>query len=355
MTLYSLLRPLVFALDPETAHGLSLQGLKTGLVPRASAPDLRLRQNILGLDFASPVGLAAGYDKNGEVIAGALALGFAFVEIGTVTPRPQDGNPRPRVFRLESDRAIVNRLGFNNQGFAAVHARLAARRAGGIVGVNVGANRDSPNRAADYAAGIARFADVASYITINISSPNTPGLRDLQEGDALADLLTRISAARGTAPRRVPVLLKIAPDLDDAALSMIVDRAVSSSAVDGLIVANTTLARTGLRDARAKEAGGLSGRPLFHRSTVVLAKVRRLVGRSLAIIGAGGVDSADAAWVKLAAGADLVQLYTGMVFAGPGLPGEITAGLAARLDREGIASIGDLVGSEADRWAAMEP
>ncbi len=282
---------------------------------------------------------------------GAFALGFGFVEVGTVTPRPQPGNPRPRVFRLERDGAIVNRLGFNNAGFDAVHARLAGRR-DGIVGVNVGANRDSADRAADYAAGVARFADVADYITLNVSSPNTPGLRDLQERNALADLLARVGEARAAAARRVPLLLKVAPDLDDAALAAIVEAAVEAG-IDGLIATNTTLARDGVSDPRGAEAGGLSGRPLFRRATSVLAKARKAAGDRLVLVGVGGVDSAAAAWEKFVAGADLVQLYTGMVFEGPDLPARIVEGLIRRLDRERVKSFADVVGSETDRWAAV--
>jgi dihydroorotate dehydrogenase len=270
-----------------------------------------------------------------------------------VTPRPQRGNPRPRLFRLEADGAVINRLGFNNDGFDAVHARLASRRRSGIVGVNVGANRDSGDRAADYAAGVARFADVADYIALNVSSPNTPGLRDLQERRALVDLLAAVTRARADAPRRVPVLLKIAPDLDDAALAAIVEEAVAAG-IDGLIATNTTLSRDGVTGGRAAEAGGLSGKPLFRRATAVLAKARRLASDRLVLVGAGGVDSAAAAWDKLAAGADLVQLYTGMVFAGPGLPARINRGLAERMDREGIGALAEVVGSDSRRWAEMK-
>jgi dihydroorotate dehydrogenase len=352
VTAYSILRPLLFALDPETAHRLSLQALRTGLLPAPAPPHPMLRQRLFGLDFANPVGLAAGYDKNAEVISGARALGFAFVEVGTVTPRAQAGNVRPRLFRLEGDGAVINRLGFNNDGFEAVHARLLSERPGGVVGVNVGANRESTDRAADYARGIERFADVAGYIAINISSPNTPGLRDLQEQRALADLLARAGEARADARRRVPLLVKLAPDLNDGALGAAIETAVAAG-IDGLIVANTTVARNGLRDARANEAGGLSGRPLFRRATTMIAKARRMAGGAVTLIGAGGVDSVETAWQKMAAGADLVQLYTGMVYEGPGLPARIVAGLQQRLDREGIASISEIVGSEADRWAAL--
>jgi dihydroorotate dehydrogenase len=326
---YDLLRPLLFALDPERAHRLALRALQSGLMPkRAGAADPRLARKLLGLDFPNPLGIAAGFDKNGEAIDGLFGLGFGFVEVGTVTPLPQAGNPRPRLFRLTADQAIINRLGFNNDGHDAVYRRLAARKHSGIVGVNLGANRDSSDRAADYVAGVTRFADVADYLAINVSSPNTPGLRDLQERGALAALLARVTAARDTASRRVPLLLKIAPDLDDAALAAIAETALEAG-IDGMIAANTTLAREGLRDPHAREAGGLSGRPLFQRSTTMLAKLRRLVGKDLVLVGAGGVDSAEAASAKIGAGADLVQLYTGLIFKGPRLPATILSGLAA--------------------------
>lgn len=326
--IYRLVRPLLFALDPETAHRVAIKALKAGIHPLAPAPDPRLRRRVLGLDFPNPVGLAAGFDKNGEVVDAALALGFGFVEVGTVTPQPQTGNPKPRMFRLTADRAIINRLGFNNEGHDAVHARLAARRRNGIVGVNLGANRDSTDRVADYVAGVERFADVADYLAINISSPNTPGLRDLQEREALTRLLDAIADARAGAAKSPPVLVKIAPDLDEAALAAIAGTVVASG-IDGMIVSNTTVARDGLIDrSHANEAGGLSGRPLFRRSTDMLARLRGLVGDSLALIGVGGIDSAEAARAKFAAGADLVQLYTGMVYEGPGLPSRIAAEIA---------------------------
>ena len=326
--IYRLIRPLLFALDPETAHSVAIAALKAGLYPRAPAHDPRLRQQVLGLDFPNPIGLAAGFDKNAEVVDAALAMGFGFVEVGTVTPLPQAGNPRPRMFRLTADRAIVNRLGFNSEGHEAVHARLAARERKGIVGVNLGANKDSADRVADYVAGVRRFADVADYLTINISSPNTPGLRDLQEKAALAGLLAAIGEARAAAPKPPAILVKIAPDLDEDALSAIVETVVAAG-IDGMIVSNTTIAREGLTDlTHAREAGGLSGRPLFRQSTDMLAAVRGLAGSRLVLVGAGGVDSAEAAKAKLAAGADLVQLYTGMVYEGPGLPARIAAGLA---------------------------
>jgi dihydroorotate dehydrogenase len=323
--IYGLIRPALFALEPEAAHRAAIRALALGLYRPAPAHDPRLNRRILGLDFPNPVGLAAGFDKNGEVPDAALALGFGFVEIGTVTPRPQGGNPRPRMFRAPADRAIVNRLGFNSEGHDAVHARLARRRRRGIVGVNLGANKESSDRIADYVTGARRFGDVADYLTINISSPNTPGLRDLQEKDALRRLLGEVGAARGS----VPVLVKIAPDLDDDALGGIVETVIAAG-IDGMIVSNTTLSRDGISDARlAAEAGGVSGRPLFAPSTKMLARVRRLAGDRLVLVGVGGIESGVAARQKLAAGADLVQLYTGMVYEGPGLPARIVAELAA--------------------------
>jgi dihydroorotate dehydrogenase len=322
--IYGLIRPALFALEPEAAHRAAIRALALGLYRPAPAHDPRLNRRILGLDFPNPVGLAAGFDKNGEVPDAALALGFGFVEIGTVTPRPQGGNPRPRMFRAPADRAIVNRLGFNSEGHDAVHARLARRRRRGIVGVNLGANKESSDRIADYVTGARRFADVADYLTINISSPNTPGLRDLQEKDALRRLLGEVGAARGS----VPVLVKIAPDLDDDALGGIVETVIAAG-IDGMIVSNTTLSRDGVSDPQlAAEAGGVSGRPLFAPSTKMLARARRLAGDRLVLVGVGGIDSGVAARQKLAAGADLVQLYTGMVYEGPGLPARIVAELA---------------------------
>ena len=350
MSLYRLARPALFTMDPETAHRMAIAALATGLRLPPPPADPRLVRRLLGLDFPNPIGLAAGFDKNAEVPDAVLALGFGFTEVGTTTPRPQEGNPRPRMFRLIEDRGVVNRLGFNNEGFAVAERRLAARPRTGIVGVNIGANRDSADRVADYAAGVGRFAGLADYLVINVSSPNTPGLRDLQERTALADLLGRAVAARDAAQRRVPLLLKIAPDLDDAALAEIAEAAVSAG-IDGVIATNTTIARQGVRSPLAAEIGGLSGRPLFRRSTAVLAKLRQRAGRDLVLVGAGGVDSAETAWAKLAAGADLVQLYTGMVYEGPGLPRRIVDGFSRRLDREGIASIAEVVGSETGRWA----
>ena len=282
----------------------------------------------MGLTFPNPVGLAAGFDKTGEAASGLLRLGFGFIEVGTVTPRPQAGNPKPRLFRLVKDDALINRMGFNNPGQDAVYANLTRRARRGIVGVNIGANRDSDDRVADYVAGVKRFADVADYIAINVSSPNTPGLRDLQEKEAIAGLLMRVAEARAAASNRVPILLKIAPDLNEQGLIAICDAAISAG-IDGMIVTNTTIARDGLSDAKlARETGGLSGRPLFERSTAMVRTVREIVGTTLAIVGSGGIDSAETAKAKLDAGADLIQVYTGMIYRGPDLPGQIVKGLA---------------------------
>jgi dihydroorotate dehydrogenase len=356
MSGYARIRPLLFALAPEGAHRLALRAIAAGLVPHARpSPDPRLRRHLLGLDFQNPLGLAAGFDKNAEAANALLGLGFGFVEVGTVTPRPQQGNPRPRLFRLERDEAIVNRLGFNNDGADLVHRRLAARRRHGIVGVNIGANRDSGDRITDYAAGVTRFADVADYLVINVSSPNTPGLRDLQEQAALVTLLAAATSARDRTGERTPILLKIAPDLDDRGLAAIAETALSAG-IEGMIVANTTTGREGVTDLRlAAEPGGLSGRPLFRRSTAMLAKLRRITKGRLVLVGAGGIDSPASAFAKIAAGADLLQLYTGLVFKGPSLPRQILGGLDRILSERGFASIADAVGTETERFAADAP
>lgn len=347
----------LFVFDPETAHGMSIAALKSGLVPACTVPaDPRLTVEIAGLSFANPLGMAAGYDKNAEVPDALLKLGFGFTEIGTVTPLPQSGNPRPRIFRLTADNAVINRLGFNNEGHDAAFARLSARQTRGIVGVNIGANKDSADRIADYVQGIRRFHALASYFTVNISSPNTPGLRDLQARESLAALLSAVLAARNelakSAPRR-PVFLKIAPDLTEEGLDDIAAEALAHD-LDGLIVSNTTLSRDGLTDRRhAGEAGGLSGRPLFARSTAVLARMRKRVGPAMPIIGVGGVSSAETMLEKVRAGADLVQLYSCMVYEGPSLPGRILRDLGPLLDREKAISIRSLRDSRLDHWLAQ--
>ena len=352
-----LARSALFRFDPETAHRLAIKGLALGLVPAAARAGRPLRSRVFDLDFPSPVGLAAGFDKNGEAIDGLLRLGFGFVEIGTVTPSSQPGNPKPRMFRLERDHAIINRLGFNNDGIAPVRERMPQRRGHGIVGVNIGANRDSTDRIADYVAGIEAFADLASYLAINVSSPNTPGLRDLQQKEALIELLRRAIAARDEATngrRSTPILLKIAPDLDPVALESIAETALGNG-IDGMIIANTTLSRDGLHSSRrSRESGGLSGRPLFRRSTVLLARMRKLVGPDLPLIGVGGVDSVETAWAKISAGANLVQIYTGMIYAGQGLADELNRGLALMIANHGLSSIAEAVGVETDRWAAED-
>jgi dihydroorotate dehydrogenase len=353
-------RPFLRALDPEDAHGLALKALR--LLPRTKPepdpPELRVRA--FGLNFPNPVGLAAGFDKDAVAPDALLRLGFGFVEIGTITPRPQAGNPKPRVFRLESDGAVINRLGFNNGGAPAALARLAARaNEGGIVGVNIGANRDSSDRAEDYVRLIETFAAVASYFTVNVSSPNTPGLRDLQQAKAFDDLLARVIDARERVRLRAgptPVLVKIAPDLTLADLDDVVGIA-RKHRVDGMIVSNTTISRPGSLGARDKagQAGGLSGRPLFKLSTRVLAETFVRAESQFPLIGVGGVDSSATAIAKIKAGATLVQLYTGLVYHGVGLVAEMKSGIAAAIKRGNRDSLAAMVGSDAaeitaDSW-----
>jgi len=352
-------RDLLFRLDPETAHGLSIRALKCGVVPHLPAPrDPRLAVRKCGLDFPNPLGMAAGYDKNGEVPDALLSLGFGFAEVGSITPRPQPGNPKPRIFRLPSDRAVINRLGFNNEGHDRCAARLSARRGrGGLVGVNIGANKDSADRIGDYEEGVRRFAALGSYLTVNISSPNTPGLRNMQARSELAELLSRVTAARaGLASAEEsarPILLKIAPDLVEAELEDIAAELVNHP-IQGVIVSNTTISRDGLAEAAlGRETGGLSGAPLFARSTAVLARMRRLLGPEMVLVGVGGVASADDALEKIRAGADLVQLYTGMIYGGPGLPARILRDMVGALDREGVPSVSALRDRHVERWASL--
>jgi dihydroorotate dehydrogenase len=345
-------RPLLRAMDPEDAHGLALRALRLAPLPKAVPDDARLAVRAFGLTFPNPLGLAAGFDKHGEVPDALLRVGFGFTEVGTVTPRPQPGNPRPRLFRLNADEAVINRFGFNSEGEAAVLARLAARAArGGIVGVNVGANKTTDDRGADYVRLIEAFAPVASYFTVNISSPNTPGLRDLQQAAALDDLLARVVAARDRVSLRAgdtPVLLKIAPDLTLSELDDVVAVARRRT-VDGMIVGNTTVARPHtLREAKtAQEAGGLSGKPLFELATRMLAETFVRVEGQFPLIGVGGIDSGAAALAKVRAGANLLQVYSALVFRGLGLVGEIKAALLAALDRHEARSLADLVGVDA--------
>jgi dihydroorotate dehydrogenase len=352
----ALLRPALFCVDAEQAHGLGIKALKTGLLPAPGIkPDSRLAVHAAGLVFPNPIGMAAGFDKNAEVTDALLRLGFGFTEAGTITPKPQQGNLRPRVFRLVEDRAVINRLGFNNEGHDAAFERLRSRnRSGGIVGVNIGANKDSADRIGDYVLGIRRFFALADYFTVNISSPNTPGLRDLQARSSLAELLSKVMVERDAQAaaigRTVPVFLKIAPDLAEGDLEDVA-AGVLANKVEGVIVSNTTLSRSGLTSPNQREAGGLSGMPLFEKSTIVLAKMRKLLGPDVALIGVGGVHSAATAFSKIEAGADLVQLYTGFIFEGPGLPAAIVCGLSDQLDQEGLKSIGDAKGRTTDIWA----
>ncbi|WP_379955952.1 quinone-dependent dihydroorotate dehydrogenase [Dongia sedimenti] len=335
-------------IDAERAHRLAIAALKTGLIGGDRRPDPAiLAQTVFGLAFPNPVGLAAGFDKDGEVYRQTLGLGFGFVELGSVTPKPQPGNPRPRLFRLTADRAVINRMGFNNQGMVAMAARLQGRdRARGIVGVNLGKNKDQADAAADYTAGTAALGPLADYLVINVSSPNTPGLRALQSRDALAALIAAVLEARARLARRPPLLLKIAPDLTDADRQDIADVALASG-LDGLIVSNTTLARPAGLDPRfAQEAGGLSGRPLFQPATEILRDLYRRTGGKLPIIGVGGIASAADAYAKIRAGASLVQVYSALVFEGPGLVQRIKDGLAALLARDGFANIADAVGAD---------
>ena len=341
--MYRLLRPLIFRLDAERAHRATIGALK--LIPTRRPPsfDGALTTSIAGLGFPSPVGLAAGFDKDGEVPAAMLGLGFGFVEVGTLTPQPQAGNPKPRLFRLAEDEAVINRLGFNNRGQAAAATRLAMRdHTRGVVGINIGANKESADRIADYAVGVRAMAPLADYLTINISSPNTPGLRDLQAGGELVELLAAVSEAR---MEGVPVFLKVAPDLEPGDHERIV-RAAIDSGIDALIVANTTLSRPPLRSRYGSEAGGLSGAPLRSLALDQLRRFRATSGGQLPLIAVGGIASAEDAWARIVAGASMVQLYSALVYHGPGLARRIVTGLAETLEREGIASIADAVGTE---------
>lgn len=353
---WPLVRSVLQGVDPERAHDMTIAALEN--VPtRAAAPDdPRLAVEAFGLRFPNPIGLAAGFDKDARVPDPLLRQGFGFVEVGSVTPKAQPGNPKPRIFRLPDQRGVINRLGFNNAGHQAALTRMS-QRAGrpGIVGVNVGANKDAADRAEDYAAGIRAFSNFANYITINISSPNTPGLRDLQARDALDDLLARSMAARDEARVRRPVLLKLAPDLALADLDDAVEVALARG-VDGLIVSNTTITRPpGLSGASVSETGGLSGAPLFRRATWMLAEAARRVEGRIPLVGVGGVHSAETAVAKIRAGASLVQIYTALIYEGPALLGAIKTGLLAELDREGAADLGALVGRDRDAVAAAGP
>ncbi|QNQ07760.1 quinone-dependent dihydroorotate dehydrogenase [Sphingomonas alpina] len=344
--LFSLIRPIVFALDAERAHGLTIALLAAwGGRGASHRADPILRTTIAGLDFASPVGLAAGVDKDGRAIDGFFGLGLGSVEIGTLTPLPQAGNPRPRIFRLREDRAVINRLGFNNGGIDAALPRASTARRKGVLGINVGANKDTADRIADYRIGVERAAQVADYVTINISSPNTPGLRDLQHGSALTELLAAADEARRIPIQRPSLFLKVAPDLNAREIDGIARAAIGHN-IDALIVSNTTLSRPGLKSAGAIETGGLSGAPLATLARQRLGDFRKATGAALPLISVGGIGSAEEAYARIRAGASLVQLYTALVYEGPGLPHRINQGLARLLRRDGFANITDAVGIE---------
>lgn len=334
-------------LDPEAAHRTTVRLLKAGMGAKARVADPRLATSVAGLDFSNPLGLAAGFDKDAEVPDAMLDLGFGFVEIGAVTPRPQPGNPRPRVFRLEKDRAVINRYGFNSGGLDAVTLRLRARKRRGVVGANLGANKESADRVNDYVLGVAALAGLVDFYTVNISSPNTPGLRALQGKAELSELLERVLAARASAAPETPVFLKIAPDLTDADKADIAALALETD-VDGVVIANTTIERPEILKSRhAKEAGGLSGRPLFAPSTALLREFYAVIGRSKPLIGVGGVFSARDAYEKILAGASLVQLYTALVYEGPALPARLLKELALLLESDGFESVAQAVGAGA--------
>jgi dihydroorotate dehydrogenase len=340
VSLYPLFRPLAFALDAETAHRATIAALK--LSPKRHPPRFpeSLRTRVAGLDFATPVGLAAGFDKDAEMPEHMLGLGFGFVEVGTVTPLAQAGNPKPRLFRLAEDQAVINRLGFNNAGQPAAWQRLQeCMHLRGVIGVNVGANKDSADRIADYVAGVRAMAPVARYITINVSSPNTPGLRGLQDEGALDDLLAAVAEVRIDKP----IFLKVAPDLNDGDPERIVKAAIDHR-IDGLIVGNTTVSRPPLKSRYSNEQGGLSGEPLKALALDALRRFRAASGGAIPLIGVGGISNADDAWGRIRAGASLVQLYTAMVYEGPGIAKRVARGLAERLTREGYASLAEAVG-----------
>ena len=341
MALYPLLRPLVFALEAEKAHRLTVAALKL-LTEGPAEPDPVLGVRVAGLDFPNPVGLAAGFDKDAEVFGQILRLGFGFTEVGTLTPRPQAGNPRPRLFRLAEDEAVINRMGFNNKGQEAARARLERRKRGGIVGINIGANKDSVDRIADYADGARAMAPLADYLTVNISSPNTPGLRALQDRAALDELLAAVMEARGD----TPIFLKVAPDLEPADIDDIAAVAMERK-LDALIVANTTISRPPLKSRFREEAGGLSGAPLKALALQRLRDFRSATGGALPLIAAGGIASGEDAFARIRAGASLVQLYSALVYAGPGLARTIAKDLRVLLRREGFRTVAEAVGSGA--------
>ena len=354
--LFPLLKPVLNWIDPESAHDMTIKALETLPLPAPKPEDARLASTCFGLDFANPIGIAAGFDKNARVPDALMRLGFGFVEVGGVTPLPQPGNPKPRVFRLSDDQAVINRYGLNSEGMEAVALRLAGRKANGILGINLGANKDSADRTADYVTLTRRLAGLAQFLTVNISSPNTPGLRDLQARASLDDLLARVMAARDESGTTTRILLKIAPDMDEVMLDDVVAVAKARK-VDGLVVSNTTIARpASLKSTQlARETGGLSGKPLFRASTIMLAKTYLRTEGAFPLVGVGGISSGEDAVAKIAAGASLVQLYSALIYRGPGLIGEIKAAILRPLAREPQANLASLVGRNAQVWAREAP
>jgi dihydroorotate dehydrogenase len=348
--LYRMLRPALFGFDAETAHGLAIAALKVSSLGRAAQPGGPLATRIAGIDFPNPVGLAAGFDKDAELPDALLRLGFGFVEVGSITPLAQSGNPRPRLFRLAEDRAVINRMGFNNHGAQSAIERLVHRHGRpGVVGINIGANKDASDRIADYATMARLMAPLATYLAVNVSSPNTPGLRALQDEGALAALLDAVLAARGgsadpAGAHAPPVFLKVAPDLEPADIAAI-SRLAIDKGLAGLIVGNTTISRPPLKSPHASEAGGLSGQPLRDLALTRLRDFRRETGGALPLIGVGGIATAEDAWARIRAGASLVQLYTAMIYEGPGIARKIVRGLEELLRRDGFASIAEAVGT----------
>ena len=338
---------LLHQFDPETAHGMALTALRFGLAPTiGTVTSTRLRTTLVGMTLANPVGLAAGFDKNATALRPLSRAGFGFIEVGAATPRPQPGNPKPRLFRLTEDRAVINRFGFNNDGMAAIAARLAERPRDAVIGLNLGANKDSDNRAGDFATVLATCAAHLDFATVNVSSPNTEKLRDLQGKEALSALLAGVMETRNALDRPIPIFLKIAPDLTDTEIADVAEVALSSG-IDGLIATNTTLDRDGLSSAHRDEKGGLSGRPLFEKSTRVLAQLYRATEGKLPIIGVGGIASAEDAYAKIKAGASAVQLYSALTYEGLSLVPRIAQGLDDLLKRDGFKSVSEAVGTAA--------
>ncbi|WP_171228384.1 quinone-dependent dihydroorotate dehydrogenase [Ruegeria sp. HKCCA4008] len=337
-------------MDPETAHGMSIRALNSGLAPAPGPVTTpRLKTVVAGLTLPNPVGLAAGFDKNGEVLAPLSRAGFGFVEVGAVTPRPQPGNPKPRLFRLTEDKAAINRFGFNNEGMEMMAKRLADRPKDAVIGLNLGANKDSEDRAGDFVKVLAHCAEHLDFATVNVSSPNTEKLRDLQGKAALTALLSGVIGTRDALPRPLPIFLKIAPDLTEAELQDIAEVA-RETGVDAVIATNTTLSRDGLRSAQKNESGGLSGAPLFEKSTRVLARLSKLTDGDIPLIGVGGISTAEQAYAKICAGASAVQFYTAMVYGGISLAADIAKGLDDLLARDGFDTVSQAVGSKREDW-----